>query len=71
MGNWIRKLIDKAVEPKLSCFLCGKAVTKDKCTEVIYRYGEGNGSTGAVILCSKCGERVNAPKEDDDYVDAV
>ena len=71
MGNWIKALIASYNKPKLVCFLCGKGVSEDKCTEVIYRYGEGNGSTGTAILCPKCGEKINDTGKDEDYVDAV
>jgi len=71
MGNWIKNLISKNSKPKFNCFLCGKTVAEDKCTEVIYRYGEGNGSTGTAILCPKCGEKINSKSEDEDYGDAV
>jgi hypothetical protein len=61
----------KSKKAKLLCFLCGTGVTEDKCTEVIYRYGEGNGSTGTAILCPKCGEKINDKNKDDDYDDAI
>ena len=71
MGKWIEALIKKYAPPKLNCFLCGKTVSENKCTEVIYRYGEGNGFTGTAILCPKCGEKINDKKEDEDYADAI